>query len=159
MSMLGVVPVAEVPETRTSATAAALAAATNRTYARLLSSGTAVTTTQYVDALSERGMTAGAARSRIKRSRSAGRMVTIAQDGEALIPVFQLTDAFDHDDVAETVVVALTGAGWSSWAVWDWAEGPNAWLDGRRPADAIHTRDTEGIVRALDAAVGPGPAA
>lgn len=157
MSALGVVPIEETPTVRTATTAAALATATNRAYARLLTSGTAVTTTEYLLALAARGMTAGAARARIKRARSAGKMVTVTQDGQALIPVFQLTDAFDHDEVAETVVTALTGAGWSAWAVWDWAETPNAWLDGRLPADAIQARDTDAVERVLDAAVGPGP--
>jgi hypothetical protein len=146
-----------LPRLRTDTAAAAQATLANRTYARLLTSGTAVTTTQYVAALTERGIGPEGARARIKRDRDKGRFVTVTFDGESVIPTFQLHDDFDHRRVAGDAVQALLSAGYGPWDIWDWAETPNAWIGRRTPAEAIRTGDTDAVNRAVAAAVGDGP--
>lgn len=149
----------ELPHLRTDTTAAAAAVLANRAYARLLTSGTAVTTSQYVAALGERGLSEEGARARIKRDRSRERLITVTHEGEAVIPVFQLDSDFEHRELAGDVVAALREAGWGPWEIWDWAETPNGWIGQRTPADAIRAGDTEAVERALAAATGEGPEA
>lgn len=147
----------ELPPLRTDTAAAAQAVLANRAYATLLASGTAVTTTQYVAALTERGIGAEGARARIKRDRDKRRMVTVTHEGEAVIPIFQLHGDFDHDVLAGDAVQALLAAGYGPWDVWDWAETPNPWIGRRTPADAIRAGDTDALDRALAATTGEGP--
>lgn len=149
--------VEELPHLRTDTAAAAAAALANRAYARLLDSGTAVTTGQYIGALAERGIGPEGARARIKRDRDKGRLVTVTHEGEAVIPTFQLQPDFEHHRLAGDVVHALLAAGFGSWDIWDWAETPNAWIARRTPADAVRAGDTDAIARALAAATGEGP--
>jgi hypothetical protein len=148
-----------LPPLRTAEAAAEQAALANRAYAVLLQSGTSVTTAQYVAALAERGISETAARQRIKRDRNRGRLVTVSHEGEAVIPLFQLAEDFEHVEVAGDVVERLTEAGYSPWEVWDWAETPNGWIGRRTPAQVLGARDAEAIDRALQAAVSEGPAA
>jgi hypothetical protein len=150
---------AALPELRTDTAAAAQAVLANRAYAQLLTSGTAVTTTQYIAALAERGISAEGARARIKRDRAKGRLITITHEGEAIIPTFQLRGDFEHHRAAGDVVNALLSAGYGPWDIWDWAETPNPWIGRRTPADAIRAGDADTIARALVAAVGEGPEA
>lgn len=63
------------------------------------------------------------------------------------IPMFQ----FDADDLvlnagAQRVRAALPPL-WSGWALASWFAGPNAWLDGRSPADMLDS-DLEAVIRA-----------
>lgn len=147
----------ELPPLRTDTAAAAQAVLANAAYAKLLESGTAVTTSQYVEGLAPRDVSREGARARIKRDRERGRLITIAHRGEALIPTFQLGHDFDHDGVAGDAVEALLGAGWSPWDIWDWAETPNPWIGRRRPAEAIRAGDADAVRRAVTAATGEGP--
>ncbi len=148
--------ITSLPPLRTDTAAAAAAALANRAYARLLGSGTAVTTAEYVAALAERGVGAEAARARIKRDRGRHRLVTVTHDGEAVIPTFQLDAGFDHDPLAGDVVQALTAAGYGAWDIWDWAETPNPWIGRRTPADAIRRTDRVAVAAAVEAATGEG---
>lgn len=115
----------------------------NQAYARLLRSGTAITTGEYVAALVPRGVSAEAARARIKRERLRGRLVTVTHERETLIPTFQLRRDLEHDVLAGDVVAALVKAGWSPWGIWDWAETPNPWMARHRPAEAIRASDLD----------------
>lgn len=146
-----------LPALRTDTSAAAQAALANRAYARLLDSGTAVTTSQYVAALTERGMRAEGARARIKRDRDRGRLATVSHEGESIIPTFQLEADFDHSPAAGDVVHALLAAGYGPWDIWDWAETPNPWIGRRTPADVLRAGDVQAVERAVAAAVGEGP--
>lgn len=146
-----------LPALRTDTAAAAQAAVANRAYARLLTSGTAVTTSQYVAALAERGIRAEGARARIKRDRDKGRLITLTHDGESIIPTFQLRADFDHLPAAGDVVHVLLAAGYGPWDIWDWAEAANPWIGRRTPADAIRAGDSDALDRAVAAAVGEGP--
>ena len=146
-----------LPELRTDTAAAGQAVLANRAYARLLTSGTAVTTSQYVAALAERGLGTEGARARIKRDRHRDRIVTVTHEGEAVIPTFQLRGDFEHDPLAGDVVHALLDAGYGPWDIWDWAETPNAWIARRTPADAIRAGDAQAVERVVAAATGEGP--
>jgi hypothetical protein len=148
---------ADLPPLRTDTSAAAQAALANRAYARLLTSGTAVTTAQYVAALAERGVGGEAARTRVKRDRTAKRLITLTHEGEAIIPTFQLEADFDHRRLAGDAVHALLTAGYGPWDIWDWAESRNPWLGRRTPADAIRACDADAVARAVAASVGEGP--
>ena len=148
---------ADLPPLRTDTAAAAQAALANRTYARLLASGTAVTTGQYVAVLAERGVGEEAARTRVKRDRKAGRLITLTHEGEAIIPTFQLGRDFEHRRLAGDAVHALLAAGYGPWDIWDWAESRNPWLGRRTPADAFRAGDADAVARAVAAAVGEGP--
>jgi hypothetical protein len=150
---------AVLPPLRTDTAAAAQAALANQAYARLLTSGTAVTTSQYAAALGERGISREGARARIKRDRDKRRLVTLTHERAALIPTFQLRDDFDHDELAGDAVKALREAGYGPWDIWDWAETPNPWIGRRTPADAIRTGDVAAVRRAILAATGEGPEA
>ncbi len=150
----------DLPRLRTDSAAAAQAALANRAYARLLVSGTAVTTAQYVAALRERGLSEEGARARIKRDRDRKRrLITVIHDGEAVLPSFQLNTDFEHRELAGDVVRALREAGWGPWEIWDWAETPNGWIGRRTPAEAIQAADRDAVERALVAATGEGPEA
>lgn len=150
----------ELPRLRTDAAAAAQAVLANRAYARLLTSGTAITTTQYVAALKERGIGTEGARARIKRDRDGKRrLITVSHEGEAIVPSFQLQADFEHCPLAGDVVYQLREAGWGPWEIWDWAETPNVWIGRRTPAEAIRTADIGSVERALHAAIGEGPEA
>jgi hypothetical protein len=147
----------DLPPLRTDTAAAAEAALANRAYARLLTSGTAVTTGQYVAALAERGIGAEGARARIKRDRSKQRLVTVIHDGESIIPTFQLEADFEHSRLAGDAVRSLLEAGYGPWDIWDWAETPNPWIGRRTPSAAIRAGDDEAAARAVAAATGEGP--
>jgi hypothetical protein len=147
----------DLPQLRSDTTAAAQAALANRAYARLLLSGTAVTTSEYIAVLAERGVGREAARARIKRDRDRQRLVTVSHEGEAIIPTFQLEDDFEHRPLAGDVAYALLTAGYSSWDIWDWVETPNPWIGRRTPGDAIRAGDTRVVDAALSALVGEGP--
>jgi hypothetical protein len=147
----------DLPPLRTDTAAAAQAALANRAYARLLTSGTAVTTGQYVAALAERGVGAEGARARIKRDRNKQRLMTVTHDGESIIPTFQLEEDFDHSRLAGDAVQALLAAGYGPWDIWDWAENPNPWIGRRTPSAAIRAGDVEAVARAVAAATGEGP--
>ena len=149
----------DLPPLRPDTAAAEAAVLANRAYARLLSSGTAVTTSQYVAALAERGIGEEGARARIKRDRDRKRLITVTYEGEALLPTFQLESGFEHRPLGGDVVHALREAGWGPWEIWDWVETPNAWIGRRTPAQAIRSRDVETVERALAAAIGEGPEA
>lgn len=150
-------PPPSLPALRTDTAAAAQAALANRAYARLLDSGTAVTTSEYVAALAERGMGQEGARARIKRDRGRGRLITLAHEGESVIPTFQLEADFEHRPAAGDVVRALLAAGYGPWDIWDWAETPNPWIGRRTPAEALRAGDEAAVDRAVAAAVGEGP--
>lgn len=147
----------DLPALRADVAAAAQAVLANRAYARLLDSGTAITTAQYVAALAERGIREEGARARIKRDRAKGRLITVNHDGDAIIPVFQLARDFEHRALSGDVVAALLSAGYGPWDIWDWAETPNAWIGRRAPADTIRAGNLDAIARALAAATGEGP--
>lgn len=118
----------------------------NAARARLLKSGTAITIAMLADGA---GISEEAGRGRVKRHRAAQRLVTVLHEGETLIPTFQLGADYALDPVAVRVVGAMTAAGLGPWAIWDWAQTPNGWLDGRTPAAAIGAGDTDSVSRAL----------
>jgi hypothetical protein len=118
----------------------------NAARARLLESGTAITYAMFAEGL---GIGEAAARARIKRHRAAKRLVTVTHEGEALIPTFQFDAAYEVNSLATRSVSALLDAGLGPWAVWDWAETPNGWLDGRTPAGAIRAGHAGEVDRAL----------
>lgn len=101
--------------------------------AALVESGTAVTTELFARST---GRTPEAARQWLQRRRRSGELITVTFHDRVLIPTFQLTEAFEHDEVAGEIVEFLGVRGMSEWAVWDWFTTPNTWLDGASPADA-----------------------
>ena len=153
-------PAEALPPLRTDAAAAAQALLANRAYARLLTSGTAVTTAQCVASLQERGVGAEGARARIKRDRDGKRrLITVTHEGQAIVPTFQLQPDFEHHPLAGDVVHALREAGWGPWEIWDWAETPNVWIGRRTPAEAIRAAEVDSVQRALKAVLGESPEA
>lgn len=123
----------------------------NAARAQLLGSGSAITTAMFAQGA---GISEDAARARVKRYRAARRLVTVPHDGEALIPTFQLGPVYDLDPVAARAVAVLVEAGLGPWAIWDWAETPNGWLDRRTPAEVIRAGDVEAVDRALAGLLG-----
>lgn len=118
----------------------------NAARAQLLGSGSAITTAMFAEGA---GISEEAARARVKRYRASQRLVTVSHNGEALIPTFQLGPVYELDPVAARVVAALVEAGLGPWAIWDWAQTPNGWLDQHTPADAIRTGEVADVERAL----------
>lgn len=118
----------------------------NAARVELLGSGGAITVEMLADAT---GRTPGAARQWLHRHRSAGRLITVNHDGVALIPTFQLTEAFDLDLGVAELVARLTGHDMSGWAVWDWFQTPNTWLDGRNPSEVIAEGDNTSLHHAI----------
>ena len=118
----------------------------NEARAALLRSGTAVTVAQLATATDT---APGTVRQRIARARTAGNLVTVDHNGEILIPTVQLDDAFAFRGDVGAVVARLTGNGMDGWAVWDWFETHNGWLD-RSPADAVATDDVDQVHHAVD---------
>lgn len=134
------------------AAAAARATLVNEARATLLRSGTAVTVGQLAGAT---GRSAEAVRRWINRKCKEGRLVVVhLHDGTLLVPTIQLDEAFAlNDEVAERTR-RLVAWGMGPWAIWDWWETENAWLDeGRSPADAARAGDLEAIDRAIDGLV------
>lgn len=121
--------------------------------------GTSVSTGQYVGALGQRGIGAEAGPARIRRDRDRGRLVTATDDGQTLIPTFQLNDDFEHNRLTGEATSALLDSGYSPWDIWDWAETANPWIGRRRPVETIRTGDAEAVRRAIAAAAGEGPGA
>ncbi len=70
-----------------------------------------------------------AARQWVTRARAARRIFTVDYDGNALIPSFQLDEAFDLDNRAAGIVKQLTDFGLSGWAIWRWFTAVNPWID------------------------------
>lgn len=118
----------------------------NAARAALLGSGRSVTIEMIADAT---GRSTDAVRQWLRRQRQAGRLVTVTHDGIVLVPTFQLTDAFDVDDTVATVVAELVSHGMSAWAVWDWFQTPNTWLDGATPAAVMDAGDVTAVRRAV----------
>jgi hypothetical protein len=145
MSILGLADV-PVVEPRFDQVSLEQARLLNAARARLLESGTAITTAMFAEGA---GVSEEAARGRVKRHRAARRLVTVLHEGEALIPTFQLGPAYELDPLAARVVAALANAGLGPWAIWDWVETPSGWLDQRTPAEAIRAGDTHEVDRAL----------
>lgn len=136
-----------VVEPRLDQGRAEVARLVNAARATLLSSGTAVT----VDLLARsRGASVAAVRQWVSRRRRGSELVTVIHDGIALIPTFQLDDAFDLEPDAARAVRRLVGYGMTGWAVWDWAQTPNGWLDGDVPADLLATGDIDRVMHAID---------
>lgn len=118
----------------------------NELRARLLRSGTAVTIDMIAEAT---GKDRGTIRQRLTRSRKDGRLVTVTHDGRTLVPTAQLDAGFDLDRDAAAVVARLVDHGMDGWAVWDWLESPNSWLDGDRPAQRLAAGDTDAVHHAV----------
>ncbi|CAN5544777.1 hypothetical protein BH24ACT15_BH24ACT15_09800 [soil metagenome] len=135
-----------VVQPRLNTAAAEVARLVNAARAALLGSGTAVTVEQIAEA---RGTSTDAVRQWMSRRRKAGDLATVTHEGVALVPTFQLDDAFDARPEAAAIVSRLIEYGMSGWAVWDWAEVPSGWLDGETPADLIRA----GRVGEVDVAV------
>lgn len=111
----------------------------------LVESGTAVTTELFARST---GRTPEAARQWLLRRRRSGAMITVTYQDRVLIPTFQLTEAFEHDETAGEIVKFLGTRGMSEWAVWDWFATPNTWLDGTSPADALVAGRIDDVRRA-----------
>lgn len=128
--------------------AAAHATLVNRARSALLESGTAITVSQLADAT---GRSDDTARRWVARKRDANRLVTVTlHDGTLLIPTVQLDEAFDlHEQLADRTQ-RLVEYGMGSWAIWDWWQVPNGWLDGKAPVDAAAAGDYDGLDRAID---------
>jgi hypothetical protein len=116
-----------------------------RARAALLTSGTAVTVEQLVEAT---GRSIDAVR--LWFEREAERLVTVTCDGTLLIPTVQLDDAFELDEKVAERTRRLIEFDMGPWAIWDWWQAPNGWLDGRAPADAAASGDFDGVDRAID---------
>ena len=123
----------------------------NAARAGLLKSGSAITTAMYAEGA---GISEDAARARVKRYRAARRLVTVSHDGEALIPTFQLGPDYSLEPVAARAVTVLLEAGLGPWAIWDWAQTQNGWLDGGIPAEVIRAGDVAAVDRALAGLLG-----
>lgn len=83
-----------------------------------------------------RGCTVLAARQWVKRQRAKQELFVVDHGGGTLIPSFQLDEVFGVDSRVAPVVAALTGAGMSGWAVWQWFAAHNPWIDAR-PVEVI----------------------
>lgn len=117
--------------------------------ARLLQSGTAVTTTQLAEAT---GRSVEAARKWASRKSEDGRLAVVQlHDGTLLIPTIQLDEAFALDQQVAERNRRLMAWGLGPWAIWDWWQTPNGWLhDGQSPADAVRAGDLDAVDRAID---------
>lgn len=119
----------------------------NEARASLLRSGTAVTVDDIVEVT---GRSRAAVRKSLARWRNAGRIATVAHDGQTWVPTVQLTAALDDvDPLASDVVTRLVDHGLDGWSVWDWFETPNTWLGGLAPAEAVRSQDRAGLERAV----------
>jgi len=119
----------------------------NEARAALLKSGSAVSIDTIASALGKQPDTV---RQWVGRHRRAGQLVSVTHDGQVYVPSFQLTPAFDHvDDAVAGVVRRLTDYGMDGWAVWDWFQTPNTWLDGDVPADLLAAGDLEAVLGAV----------
>ncbi|MGI9015994.1 MAG: hypothetical protein ACR2HR_02630 [Euzebya sp.] len=126
--------------------AAEVARLINVARAALLRSGSAVTIDMLADG---RDSSAAAARQWLTRRRAEGRLVTVPHNGAVLVPTFQLDAAFGLNEAAADVVKRLLGYEMDGWAIWDWAVTPNAWLDGRTPAEMLAEGRTDPVGRAV----------
>ncbi|CAN5448538.1 hypothetical protein BH23ACT9_BH23ACT9_20400 [soil metagenome] len=136
-----------VVEPRLDAARTEVARLVNAARATLLSSGTAISVDQLADG---KGTGLPAARKWLSRRRLAGELVTVTHEGAVLIPTFQLDDAFVVDPAATHVVSRLLAYGMSGWAVWDWAQTANGWLDGETPADLLRSGRTSEVAAAVE---------
>lgn len=129
--------------------ATARATLVNEARARLLKSGTAVTTTQLAEAT---GRSVEAARKWASRKNEDGRLAIVQlHDGTLLIPTIQLDEAFALDEQVTERTQRLTEWGMGPWAIWDWWETPNGWIaDGQSPADAVRAGDLDAVDHAID---------
>ena len=62
-------------------------------------------------------------------------LITVTQDGEQLVPAFQLTAAAEPRPELQPLFEVLVGADLGGWATWTWTTMPSAWLSGERPVD------------------------
>lgn len=129
--------------------AAARAMVVNEARAALLRSGTAVTIAQLAEAT---GRSAEATRKWVNRKAKEGRLAVVhLHDGTLLVPTFQLDEAFALDERVAERTSRLIAWGMGPWAIWDWWQTPNGWLDdGRSPADEARTGDLDAVDRAID---------
>lgn len=106
-----------------------------------------------------RAASLNATRQWIHRYRKNGRLVTVDHNGNTLIPLFQLTDAFDLETEAGRVSQRLVDGGMSPWAIWRWFTSHNGWID-QTPLAALRSGDTATVNRAvagiLDDSLQPG---
>jgi len=130
------------------AAAAAHATLVNRARSALLESGTATTVSQLAAAT---GRSVPTARRWVARKRDAARLVAVTlHDGTLLVPTVQLDEAFDLDELIADRTQRLIEYGMGPWAIWDWWQVPNGWLDGRTPTEAAEAGDYDDIDRAID---------
>lgn len=119
----------------------------NAARAGLLTSGTAVTIDTIAGAL---GKDPDTVRRWVARQRRARRLVTVTHERQVYIPTVQLDAAFDLADAVAEVVERLVDHGMSGWAVWDWFESPNTWLDGDVPARLARAGAFDVVGHAVD---------
>ena len=94
-------------------------------------------------------VSAGTARQWVTRHRAANALVTVTHDGNVLVPTFQLDAAFGLDPDCRDVISRLRDHGMDGWAIWDWAQTPNTWLDGDTPAERLDTGDLDAVHHAI----------
>ena len=83
-------------------------------------------------------------------SRAGDRLITVTQDGQTLIPSFQLDAALLLREKVGDANERLAAFGLDGWGVWDWWSTPNSWLDGQRPVDVADRKDWAALDRAVD---------
>ena len=84
-------------------------------------------------------MTANNARQWISRHRRTGRLFTVTQEGESLVPAFLLDEHLDPRAEPQPAISALRAVGEDGWALWAWFGTPSSWLGGRIPAELLAT--------------------
>ncbi|MEX2621771.1 MAG: hypothetical protein WD250_16260 [Egibacteraceae bacterium] len=118
----------------------------NQARAELLASGTAVDIEQLAQG---QARTADSARQWLSRRRRERRLVTVQHDGRTLVPTFQLDTDFDVEPDAAAVVTRLLDHDMDPWSIWDWAETPNTWLNGRTPSRVLLDGNLDTVDRAI----------
>lgn len=86
-----------------------------------------------------KGITTTNARQWISRHRQAGRLFTVALEGETLVPAFLLDGHVEPRPEARAAITASRSAGEDGWALWAWFATPSSWLGGRVPAEVLLT--------------------
>jgi hypothetical protein len=101
-----------------------------------------------------RGVAAASVRSWLHRYRTSGRLVTVEQHGQVLVPGFQLDPDLQLRPEVAAVTVRLVAASMDGWAVWAWWTSYNALLDAL-PIDLVDTGRTDQVAAAVDRLVDP----
>lgn len=104
-------------------------------------------TLDYAGLAELRGISENAARFAVHKDASRHRLLLVPQQGEVLIPAFQLTERGELRDELAPVLEPLLAAGMDPWQVWAWLTHPAGLLGGMVPEQAAADPEEAAIVR------------